>query len=170
MDKKNRVLRYVAFGLEILIFFIIQGTPNLIPQMLGGSPLLLLPIAITIAGFESEIPAMAFGLATGAMLDFGAHTHFGFYTFALTIVCFFIGYFSENYFNTNFVIVLIISAVLTIVLVSLNFIISYVIPGYGGAGYYFVHHTLATIGYTFVTTPIFYGINRVLSRAFVSYD
>lgn len=166
MERKYTVLRYMAYSLEILIFFIIQGVPDLIPNVLGGKPLLLIPVALTIACFENEVPAMAFGIACGGMMDFGVGTHFGFYTIALAIVCFFVGYFAENYFNTKLVIALIISLVLIPLLISLNFVINYIFAGFSKGGYYFVHHTLATMGYTFLTVPVFYGINKVLSRGF----
>ncbi|MCH5201589.1 MAG: rod shape-determining protein MreD [Oscillospiraceae bacterium] len=167
-EKRNRVVRYIAFGLEILIFFVIQGVPNLIPPILGGKPVLLLGIALTIACFENEVPAMAFGIACGAMLDFGSHTHIGFYTITLAVVCFFLGYFSENYFNTSFLMTLVICVIFIPIILSLDFLISYVMKGYGSVGYYFVNHILTNMGYTFVTIPVFYGINRALSRGFVS--
>ena len=63
----------------------------------------------------------------------------------------------------------IISVVMIPVLISLNFVINYIFAGYSNIGYYFVHHILATIAYTFVTVPVFYGINRVLSRGFNDY-
>ncbi|MGN1132549.1 MAG: rod shape-determining protein MreD [Ruminococcus sp.] len=169
MDRKYTVLRYISYGLEILIFYIIQGVPDLIPQVLGGKPLLLIPVALTIACFENEVPAMAFGVACGAMMDLGVGTHLGFYTIALAIVCFFIGYFAENYFNTKLLIVLFISVIMIPVLISLNFVINYILAGYANSGYYFVHHIIATMAYTFVTVPVFYGINRVLSRGFNDY-
>lgn len=169
MDRRNTVLPYIAYGLEILIFFIVQGVPNLIPDFFGGKPLLLLPVVITIAGFESEIPAMAFGIAGGAMLDFGTQSHIGFYTISLAIVCFFIGYFSRNYLNIRLVVILLISLVVIPVLISFKFFITHIIAGYENNLYYYVHHTLGTMGITFLTTPIFYGINRTISRGFNDY-
>jgi rod shape-determining protein MreD len=166
MEGRNKIIRFVAYGIEILLFYIVQGVPNLIPEFFGGRPVLLIPIAITIACFEGPVTAMAFGLATGAMLDFGTGVHFGFYTFALTIICFFLGYFSENYFNAKLTIVLLISLCLVPLLVSGDFLFSYIIKGYGNVGYYFVNHTLSIMAYTFVTTPIFYGLNKLLSRSF----
>lgn len=169
MERRNKILRFTAYGLEILIFYIVQGMPNLIPRIFGGGPLLLLPVAITIACFENEVSAMFFGLACGAMMDFGTGVRFGFYTFALLIVCFFLGYFSENYFNTRLVMVIIISLILVPLLVSGDFLFSYIIKGYGHCGSYFVRHSLSTMACTFVTTPVFYGINRTLSRGFREY-
>jgi rod shape-determining protein MreD len=166
MESRKRIFRFVAYAIEILIFYIVQGIPNLIPEVFGGRPVLLLSIAITIAVFESQISAMAFGLVCGAMLDFGTGVHFGFYTFALTIVCFFLGYFSENYFNTKLSIVALISLGLIPVLVSLNFLISCITNDYGSFYYYYVHHILAIMAYTYVTIPIFYIINKTISHGF----
>ncbi|MBQ9673518.1 MAG: rod shape-determining protein MreD [Ruminococcus sp.] len=166
MEKRNKTIRFASYGLEILVFFILQGVPNLIPEIYGGKPILLIPIAITISCSESEVTAMFFGLACGAMLDFGNGVHIGFYTFALTILCFFIGYSFENFFNRNLLLVLVISIVAIPLLVSGEFLFGYIINGYGNAGYYYVHHCLSIMAYTFLTTPVFYLINFVLSRSF----
>ena len=86
MDKKFTVVRYFAFGIEILILFILQSTPNLIPEVFGGRPLLLIPAAITIAYFEPEIPAMFFGIACGVLLDLGGGDNIGYYTIMLGVI------------------------------------------------------------------------------------
>lgn len=166
MDKRNKVLRFVSYGIEILIFYIIQGVPQLIPEVYGGRPLLLIPIAITIASFEREVIAMAFGLACGVMLDFGVGTQIGFYTFAFTVICFFIGYIHENYFNTKLVLVMLVALIVIPVTVMGDFFFRYIVNGYGGIGYYILNHTLAVMAFTCVTVPVFYFINKAISRGF----
>ena len=166
MERRNKILRYTSYGIEVLLFYILQGVPNLIPEIFGGRPLLLIPLAICIACFEEEIPAMAFGVACGVMMDIGTGTHIGFYTITMTIICFFLGYFSDNYFNTKLLSVLALAVIIIPVLISMEFLFFYILKGYEGVGYYYLHHTLATAGYTFVTTPVFYGINRCISRGF----
>lgn len=166
MAERKKILRFVSYGLEIMVFYILQGVPDLLPEIFGGRPIFLIPVAITIACFEDEIPAMAFGIACGAMMDFGTGTSIGFYTIVLTILCYFVGYITDYYFNTKLLSALIIAVIAVPAVISLNFLITYVLKGYDGAGYYYLHHTLATIGYTFVTVPVFYGINRSLSRGF----
>ena len=71
MEKKYTVFRYLAYSLEILIIYIVQGTPFFLPEILGGRPVLLIPVALTIAFYENEIPAMFFGLACGSLIDIG---------------------------------------------------------------------------------------------------
>ena len=58
----NRVIRCLAYTLELLVLFMLQETPGLLPPIYGVRPVLLLPAVIAIALFEEEIPAMAFGI------------------------------------------------------------------------------------------------------------
>jgi len=53
--KRFRVLRYIAYTIEIIVFFIIQQTPGLIPSVYGILPTLLIPIACSIAMFEGPV-------------------------------------------------------------------------------------------------------------------
>ena len=67
----NRVIRYLAYTLELLVLFMLQETPGLLPPIYGVRPVLLLPAVVAIALFEEEIPAMAFGILGGLFCDFG---------------------------------------------------------------------------------------------------
>lgn len=71
MERRYQVIRYFAYSIELLVLFIIQETPGLIPAVFGARPILLIPVAVSIAMFENELPAMFFGLAFGLFLDFG---------------------------------------------------------------------------------------------------
>ena len=67
----NKVIRYLAYTLELLVLFMLQETPGLLPPLFGARPVLLFPAVITIAMFETEIPALAFGVVGGLFCDFG---------------------------------------------------------------------------------------------------
>ena len=47
--KRFRVLRYIAYTIEIIVLFIVQQTPGLMPSIYGILPTLLIPIACSIA-------------------------------------------------------------------------------------------------------------------------
>ncbi|HCB90399.1 MAG TPA: rod shape-determining protein MreD, partial [Ruminococcaceae bacterium] len=51
----------LGYSIEILVLFVLQETPGLIPEIGGARPVMLIPAAVCIAMFESETPAMAFG-------------------------------------------------------------------------------------------------------------
>ena len=82
----NKVIRYLAYTLELLVLFMLQETPGLLPPLFGARPVLLFLAVITIAMFETEIPALAFGVVGGLFCDFGLSGTLGFH--ALVLVCF----------------------------------------------------------------------------------
>ncbi len=169
MDRKFTAARYFAYGLEILLLFILQSTPNLLPELFGGKPLLLLPAAITIALFESEIPAMFFGLASGILLDLGYGDNIGFYTVMLAIVCFLLGWIFRDYMVVNFLNATAFTAVITAGLICLYFLLFYIFSGKSGAGYYFINHYVSKIVYTFLCGIILYFLNKGLFRSLLDY-
>ena len=71
MRLRFRILRYFAYAVEIIAFFVIQQTPGLLPEVLYARPVLLLPIAFSIAMFEREGVAIGFGVFCGLLIDFG---------------------------------------------------------------------------------------------------
>ena len=44
-------IRFFAYVLEILVLFMVQETPGLLPPILGARPVLLIPAALSIAFF-----------------------------------------------------------------------------------------------------------------------
>lgn len=162
MTGKLRFLRYIAYTIEILLFYILCGIPGFLPEILGIKPLLLLPVAITISVFENEITAMSFGLVCGALCDVGSSDRIGFYTIALTILCFFFGYCTRNFFVTNFANAMAIGSASIIVLVCLYFLFFCVGTQTPEAGAHFARHYLTRILYTLVFLPLFFWLNKLL--------
>lgn len=164
MEKKYTIVRYVAYGLEILILYILQGTPVFLPEIAGGKPLILIPVALTIAFFENEIPAMFFGLASGALLDIGTGGNIGYYTVMLTIICFAIGVIFRDYMVVSFLNAMAFCSAISVGLICINFVVFYIFSGKAEAGTYFVNHYISRIIYTIVISPIFYYVNKGLYK------
>lgn len=159
MEGKLKFLRYVAYGLEILILYILCGIPGFLPSFLSIKPLILLPVALTIAVFENEIPAMIIGLVCGMLLDIGASTSIGFYTVSLTVLCFFLGYCQRNFFVTNFVNATVIGLGSIFGLLLINFLIFGVFKGTPDLGPYFLQYTLLRFVYTAIFLPPLFWFN-----------
>lgn len=162
-ERKNSFLKYLAFTIEILIFYIIEGIPNFVPELLNEKPLFLLPIALSIAVFEREISSMFFGMVCGLLIDFGVSSHFGFYTFSLVIVCFFVGYIVGKIFYAKLILFLIINVIFVPLLISLNFFFKYIFMGYNCTLSYYINHTLPVICFTLILVPFFYELNKLIS-------
>ena len=122
MDRRYTVFRYFSYFLELLLLFILQTTPRLLPEIFGSKPLLLIPAVITIALLENEIPAMFFGLAGGLLLDFGYSDNIGFFTITLTLSCFYIGLVFRDYLVISFVNATVFNAIFSSGLILLFFL------------------------------------------------
>ena len=72
MPNRKKWIRYVLYAVEILLLFLLQDTPGLLPQIMGVKPLPVLSAALTIAMVEACTPAMAFGMYAGFLADIGS--------------------------------------------------------------------------------------------------
>ena len=98
---RYKVIRYLAFFLEILLCYIIQTTPGLTLEVFGGRPVLLIPLALSFAVFEDEIPAIFFGVLCGLLSDSGYGGAVGYYAIMLAVLCYFVSVLMGNYMHTN---------------------------------------------------------------------
>lgn len=160
MTGRLRFFRYAAYIAEILLLYVVSGIPNFLPEIFGVKPIILLPVAITIAVFENEIPAMIFGLICGALCDVGNYDKIGFYTIALTILCFIFGYCARNFFVTNFANSIAIGISTIAILVCLYFL--FFCAGTDDSATHFLKHYLVRIIYTLVFLPLLYWLNKLL--------
>ena len=163
MERRLVITRRFAFALEILVLFVLQGTPRLLPPILGNTPSLLICAALTIAIAESELCATFFGLACGVLTDLGFTDRVGFFAVTLTVICFFISFFTKNIFVTSLQNTLLFSALIITVLFSLHFLIFHMMLLRTPAGYFLRHH-LIRIVYTLVFIPPIYGLYKFLRR------
>ena len=107
----SRIVRYVAYIVEILLAFIVQNTPNLLPEIFGGKAILMLPLAISFAIFENEITAIVFSLICGLLADCGYGGAIGYYAITLMIMCYVVSVLAGNYIRPD-----ILSAILVAVI------------------------------------------------------
>lgn len=164
MDKRYTIFRYIAYSLEILILYVLQGTPVLIPEIFGGRPLFLIPVALTIAFFENEVTAMFFGLACGVLLDVGMGGNLGFYTIIMTLSGFIIGNIFRDYMVVSFINAMAFCSAFSGGIICLYFLLFYIFAGRGEVDYYFVNHYLSRIIYTIAVSPVFYFLNKSLYK------
>ena len=160
----NKVIRYLAYTLEILVLFMIQETPGLLPSIFGVRPVLLFPAVMSIAMFETEVPALAFGVLGGLLCDYGLSGMLGFHALVLGVLRFFISLLVRVYFQINLV-TAILTGVWSIGLtVCAQWFFLYFFQ-YSHPAYAFTHHYLPKYCYTLLFLPLVYLLNRGLSQA-----
>ncbi len=168
MRKVNHsFFRYFAYALEILIFYVLQGTPNLIPEFFGSKPLVLIPIAVSAAAWENKIPALVIGAVCGLLTDIGSGGSVGFFAITLTLLCYAEAHIFENYLVPSFLTVTIVCFAAALLEIGIYFLL-FRLPSGGDWGYLFVHHYISRIVYTFVLIIPFYFLNKLLYLSFSS--
>lgn len=160
---KMKVIRYLAYSIELLVLFVLQETPGLLPPVESVRPLLVLPAAVSIALFEGETAAMAFGLAGGLLIDFGFGSILGFHALLLAGGCYLISLTAANLFQTNFFSALLLTAVTAAATFALQWVFFFVLCGYAHAGYALLFRYLPLFCYTTAFMPLTYYFNRALA-------
>lgn len=164
MKKRLNALRYGAYSIELLLLFTAQATPELVPEIFGAKPVLLLSAALTISALESSLPAMIFGLVCGILCDFSSTGALGFFSLLITAACYAQASLLKNFMVRNFLNSIFICFCACVVIIGLYFVFFYIFPGFGGVGYYFVNHYLSRIIYTFVCCIPLYFLNMLLFK------
>lgn len=161
-NKANAVFRWLAYLMEIIVVFALGNTPNLMPELFGAKPVLLLCVAMTAAIFEREIPAMVVGIVCGLLIDLGYSSSIGLFTIALTIICFFVGYAANNLIVANLRNFLLYSFLTVGGLFMLYFLFNFVLTGVEYRWTYFTRHLVSRMVQTFLYSFIFYFLNRLI--------
>ena len=160
----NKLIRYLAYVLELLVLFMLQETPGLLPSIFGARPVLLFPAVVAIAMLEPEVPALLFGVVGGLFCDFGLSGMLGFHALVLEVLCFFISLVIRTYLQNNMA-TAILTGVWSIGLVVLAQWFFLYFFQYSYPAYALTHHYLPKYFYTLLFLPLLYLLNRGLSQA-----
>ena len=160
----NKLIRYLAYVLELLVLFMLQETPGLLPSNFGARPVLLFPAVVAIAMLEPEVPALLFGVVGGLFCDFGLSGMLGFHALVLGVLCFFISLVIRAYLQNNMA-TAILTGVWSLGLVVLAQWFFLYFFQYSYPAYALTHHYLPKYFYTLLFLPLLYLLNRGLSQA-----
>lgn len=161
-EKMTSFFRYLAYAMEIVLLYVLGTTPDLLPQLFGAKPTLLLCVALTAAIFEREIPAMVIGLICGVLIDLGYSNSIGLFTITLTVVCFIVGYAANNLIRATFLNFLLYAFVAVGGIFMLYFLIRVVWAGVDNYWDYFMNHLLSRMVQTFVLSIPIYFVNKFI--------
>ncbi|MCH3973304.1 MAG: rod shape-determining protein MreD [Oscillospiraceae bacterium] len=162
--KHAKHLRYLAFFLEILLFFLLQQTPDLLPVIHYARPLLLVPAAVTIALFEPQTASTVFGLFCGLLIDAGTNSGvLGLHAIILTVVCFIVSYLATELLQANVMTAFLVCSIAMAITVLLQWLLFYVSLGYADPAYALLQHYLPQFLYTIALSFPIYALNRVIA-------
>lgn len=161
-DRVNSFFRYLAYVLELILAFVLTTTPGLMPEIFGAKPALMVCVALTVAVYEREIPAMIIGMVAGILTDLGYSDSIGVFAILLTIICFVVGYAANNLIVAKFFNYLLYAIVAVAVIFMLYYVVHFVIPGVDDRWEYFTAHIISRMVQTFLYSIPFYFLNRFI--------
>lgn len=162
--KHSRLLRSLTYLIEIFVLYAVQQAPNLLPEIHNGRPLLLLPVAISIALFEPQLAAMGFGILCGLFLDLGyGNGILGPHAIVLAIACFTISYLAQDVIQTTLLNAFLLNTLVSGAVVVLQWLLGYAALGYEAPLYALLHHYLPRFLYTAACCVPLYALNRLFA-------
>ena len=161
---RYKIIRNLAYTLELLVLSTLQQIPGLFPEIWGARPVLLLATVLVIALFETETTAMAFGIFGGLLIDFAGGGLLGFHGMILAVLCYLLATLYNGLIRANLLTALLTGAVGILIVVLLQWMFFFVFKGYAHAGYALVHRYLPRFLYTFVFVLPLYYVNRAFSK------
>ena len=164
----SRLIRYIAYSLELYLLFVLQQTPGLFPAIFGARPVLLFPLAISIAILEREMPAMVFGSVVGLLVDFGYGGALGFHALLLALICFFVSILCHTVLRVNLGTAVLMAVCTFILLVLMGWLYQFVGQGYAHAAYALWRHYVPKYFYTLIMFPLIFLLTRGISKALAS--
>lgn len=157
------VLKWAFYSLLLLLLHALQATPALF-SIHGIKPVLVIPLAVSVALFENEVGSGAFGLAAGLLWDFSAGKLFGFYGMVLMVCCICVSLLSMYFMKVNLTNAVLLSAGTGFLLSLWNFIFYYLIWGYGNAVLSFTKLMLVLVYTVILAGPIYLLVRLVAMR------
>lgn len=156
----GRTLKYIVYGVEIFLVYILQSTPSLLPEFFGEKPMLLTVCAVSIALFEGDVIGMWFGLGAGVMLDIGSTAPFGFYGLVHLALCFGCGALVMYVMRNNVV----TSVILGLAAVIIAAVAQWIFLAESGEVLFFIQSILLPRAvYSTAVMPLFYYFNRAIT-------
>lgn len=159
----NPKIKWLAYGLELFVLYIIQSTPNLLPSFLGVKPLLLVVAAISIAMFEGEGAGIWIGLSAGLLMDMSAGGVFGFNGLVLMLICYACGALVVYLMRNNIVSAMVLGISGLLILGLVRWFFFYVLWSDPKMWYYLYAFMLPQMIYTAAVMPIAFFFNRAIA-------
>lgn len=151
-----RYIKWTAYGLVILMTFILQSLPHFIPPVWGVKPFLIVSVTVCIAMFEGPVGGGAAGISGGILWDLFSDRLLGFNALILLILCCACGLLSQLLIRNNLLSSSIMVAASLVVQGLINWFFYDFMFNYSQSLTALLHFTLPGILYTLILTPPVY--------------
>lgn len=160
----SKIKKWCCYALLLLLCAVLQTTPGLLPFG-QAKPLFLLPLCLAVACKEDEFAAAIFGMVCGLMWDYTAGRTVGMLALSLMIICFLLSVLVQLYLQCTAVNFVVICTGVSLLVLSMDFLFYYVMPGYSCAAEHYTHVVLPTAALTLpMTLPLLYAVRFIYER------
>lgn len=166
MNSRHPILRGLYFALEILLLWLLQSTPRLLPELFGAKPVLLLALALSVSVCVAPAPAVIWGAVCGAAADFASGGTIGYFAVTVALVCFAQASVLGTYFNRNWFTSAVLSFGSVAAVLGLHFVLQWLFGGVPDGGVLFLRHYVPRMAYTAAAFVPLYILNRFLTKKF----
>ena len=165
MIKSRLYIKWAAYGLLLILLYVLQMTPGLFPRFFGASPILIIPAVVVLSMFLSETEAAAFGLLCGLFWDVGGPFIIGFNAIILLVSCSVVSLLISFLMRNNIITALLLGSGILVLQALLWWFFFKVIWSYPGQWYLLLYNILPTIIYSILfIPPFYYGARTLCSR------
>ena len=162
---RGQIVKWICYALLGLLCAVLQTTPGLF-QFGAVKPLWLLPLALAVAVFEGEFAGAVFGAVCGLMWDWLAGRTVGMLALELLLLCFALSVLVQVYLQGSTWNFALISTGTALVVLSLDWLFFYYMPGYSWALSRWLTFVLPSAMMTLVPSLMLFSLVRHIYSAF----
>ena len=162
---RSQMLKWGCYILLLVVCTVVQTTPGLF-QFGAAKPLWLLPLGLAVSALEGEFAGAVFGAVCGLMWDYTAGRTAGLLAFELLLLCFLLSAVMQLYFKTSAANVVLLETAAVLLVLSLDWLFFYYMPGYSGAVERYLWFVLPTAALTIPVCLVLFGAVRRIHAEF----
>ena len=165
MRSRSQILKWGCYVLALFVCAALQTTPGLF-QLGQAKPLFILPLCLAVAVYEGEFAGALFGAVCGLLWDYTAGRTVGMLALELLLLCFALSVLVQLYLQGstwNFALISMVTAALVL---SLDWLFFYYMPGYSGAVERYLWFVLPTAVLTIPVCALVFGCVRRIHAEF----
>ena len=141
MRSRSQILKWVCYAVALFVCAALQTTPGLL-QLGQAKPLFILPLCLAVAVYEGEFAGALFGAVSGLLWDYTAGRTVGMLALELLLLCFGVSVLVQLYLQVNFGNFAAVNTMTALLVLSLDWLFFYYMPGYAGAALRYIAFVL----------------------------
>ena len=162
---RSQLLKWGCYVLALFVCAALQTTPGLF-QLGQAKPLLVLPLCLAVAVFEGEFAGALLGTVGGLLWDYAAGRTVGMLALELLLLCFGVSVLVQLYLQVNPGNFAAVNTITALLVLSLDWLFFYYMPGYSWAGSRWLTFVLPSAGLTLLPSLVLFRLVRRIHEEF----